>query len=107
MARKERRLPVDDDEYRKALGLSEADELPMQVADWILHDLRRTATTAMADDEKLNIPPHVVDKILNHTSGTHQRRGAHLQSERIHQRASGRAGRLGPLRDGAGAADRE
>jgi integrase len=34
---------------------------------WILHDLRRTATTGMA---KLNIAPHVVDKILNHTAGT-------------------------------------
>jgi integrase len=34
---------------------------------WILHDLRRTATTGMA---ALKIPPHVVDRVLNHTSGT-------------------------------------
>jgi integrase len=34
---------------------------------WTLHDLRRTAATGMA---RLNFPPHVVDKILNHTSGT-------------------------------------
>jgi integrase len=34
---------------------------------WILHDLRRTATTKMAE---LKIPPFVVDRILNHTSGT-------------------------------------
>jgi integrase len=34
---------------------------------WVLHDLRRTATTGMAG---LKIPPHVVDKILNHTAGT-------------------------------------
>jgi integrase len=34
---------------------------------WILHDLRRTAATGMA---RLNIPPHVVDRVLNHTSGT-------------------------------------
>jgi integrase len=33
---------------------------------WVLHDLRRTATTGMAG---LNIVPHVVDKILNHSSG--------------------------------------
>jgi integrase len=33
---------------------------------WILHDLRRTAATGMA---RLNIPPHVVDKILNHSVG--------------------------------------
>jgi integrase len=34
---------------------------------WTLHDLRRTAATGMA---RLNFPPHVVDKILNHRSGT-------------------------------------
>jgi integrase len=34
---------------------------------WILHDLRRTAATGMAS---LNIAPHVVDRILNHVSGT-------------------------------------
>jgi integrase len=39
----------------------------MGADDWILHDLRRTAATGMA---KLNIAPHVVDKILNHVSGT-------------------------------------
>jgi hypothetical protein len=33
---------------------------------WILHDLRRTAPTGMA---LLNVPPQVVDKILNHVSG--------------------------------------
>jgi integrase len=34
---------------------------------WVLHDLRRTAATGMA---RLNFPPHVVDKVLNHASGT-------------------------------------
>jgi hypothetical protein len=34
---------------------------------WILHDLRRTVASGMA---RLNVPPHVVDKILNHVSGT-------------------------------------
>jgi integrase len=34
---------------------------------WILHDLRRTATTGMA---ALRVLPHDVDRILNHTSGT-------------------------------------
>jgi integrase len=38
-----------------------------EIDPWILHDLRRTATTGMA---ALKIPPHVVDRILNHTSGT-------------------------------------
>jgi integrase len=36
------------------------------VGKWILHDLRRTAATGMA---RLNIAPHVVDRILNHVSG--------------------------------------
>jgi integrase len=34
---------------------------------WTLHDLRRTAATGMA---QLNFAPHVVDKVLNHVSGT-------------------------------------
>src|SRR3984885_8643614 len=38
-----------------------------QVHPWILHDLRRTAATGMAG---LRVLPHVVDRILNHTSGT-------------------------------------
>ena len=38
-----------------------------EIAGWILHDLRRTAATGMAGR---NIAPHVVDRILNHVSGT-------------------------------------
>lgn len=37
------------------------------VEPWILHDLRRSAATGMAG---LKVLPHVVDRILNHTSGT-------------------------------------
>ncbi|MGD9785704.1 MAG: tyrosine-type recombinase/integrase [Hyphomicrobiaceae bacterium] len=37
------------------------------VADWTLHDLRRTAATHMA---RLGVAPHVVERILNHTSGS-------------------------------------
>ena len=37
------------------------------IPNWVLHDLRRTAATGMA---RLNFPPHVVDKVLNHVSGT-------------------------------------
>ena len=49
--------------------LSEAgkDASQARVGEWILHDLRRTAATGMA---ALNISPHVVDRILNHVSGT-------------------------------------
>ena len=41
--------------------------LGREIEPWILHDLRRTATTGMA---RLKFPPHVVDRVLNHTSGT-------------------------------------
>ncbi len=37
------------------------------VKDWRLHDLRRTAASGMA---RLGVAPHVVEKILNHSSGT-------------------------------------
>jgi integrase len=59
--------PEDDDELRKVLGLPNGRALPVEIANWTLHDLRRTAATGMA---RLKIPPHVVDKVLNHTSGT-------------------------------------
>ena len=49
--------------HRRSMGLSEHTKIP----DWRLHDLRRTAATGMA---RLNFPPHVVDKVLNHVSGT-------------------------------------
>jgi integrase len=41
----------------------EGEELPH----WILHDLRRTVATEM---QKLSIPPHVTEAVLNHKSGT-------------------------------------
>ena len=42
------------------------DELS-EVSDWRLHDIRRTATSGIA---QLGIAPHIADKILNHQSGT-------------------------------------
>lgn len=47
----------------QALGKQKGDAIP----NWTLHDLRRTAATGMA---RLKIAPHVVDRVLNHTSGT-------------------------------------
>ena len=35
--------------------------------DWVFHDIRRTAASGMA---RLEVPPYVVEKILNHVSGT-------------------------------------
>jgi integrase len=60
-------LPEGDKEYRRALKLPAEKELPTEIPGWTLHDLRRTAATGMA---RLNFPPHVVDKVLNHASGT-------------------------------------
>ena len=37
------------------------------VESWVLHDIRRTCATGMAE---LGIAPHVLDRVLNHTSGT-------------------------------------
>jgi integrase len=41
-------------------------EAGTSIADWRLHDLRRTAATRMADTGTL---PHVIEAILNHISG--------------------------------------
>lgn len=60
-------LPEDDAQLRKTLRLSPGKALPVEIPDWRLHDLRRTAATGMA---RLNFSPHVVDKVLNHVSGT-------------------------------------
>lgn len=43
---------------------------PVEIAPFTIHDLRRTAATGMAS---LRFPPHVVEAVLNHRSGT--RRG--------------------------------
>jgi integrase len=36
------------------------------LAHWVLHDLRRTAATGMAN---IGIEPHIIEAILNHVSG--------------------------------------
>jgi integrase len=47
--------------------LGELGEKCEPIPHWVLHDLRRTAATGLA---RLGFPPHVVDKILNHVTGT-------------------------------------
>lgn len=47
-------------------GKRELDKLAEQ-HDWTLHDLRRTAATGMA---RAGVQPHVVERVLNHVSGT-------------------------------------
>ena len=44
-----------------------ADPRPEPVAAWRIHDLRRTAATGMA---AMNFAPHIVERVLNHISGT-------------------------------------
>jgi integrase len=36
------------------------------VSGWVLHDLRRTCATGMAD---LGVQPHIIERVLNHASG--------------------------------------
>lgn len=45
---------------------------PPNIEPWVLHDLRRTAATKMAE---LKTPPHVVEAVLNHLTGTQTRLG--------------------------------
>jgi integrase len=61
-------LPEEDADLRRALKIPASKPLPVEIPHWTFHDLRRTTATKMAG--KLKIAPHVVDKILNHTSGT-------------------------------------
>jgi integrase len=56
------------DKAAQALGYDSAERLALHILKpWRLHDLRRTAATGMAG---LGFPPHVVDRVLNHVSGS-------------------------------------
>lgn len=57
-----RRSPISG--FSKALRHIHAQS---ETCDWRFHDLRRTAASGMA---RLRVPPHVVEKVLNHISGT-------------------------------------
>lgn len=63
-------FPAQGDSNNAFSGFSRAkrrlDELS-HTTDWVVHDLRRTAATGMA---KLGVAPHVVERVLNHTSGS-------------------------------------
>jgi integrase len=81
-------------DQRMLVELREMKESPnAEIEPWILHDLRRTAATGMA---RLNIAPHVVDRILNHVSGTIRgvaavyNRHAYLEERRAALEAWGR-----------------
>jgi hypothetical protein len=57
---------AEDDEHQRITNISPNKSPTVEIAPWILHDLRRTATTGMA---RLKVPPHVSDKVLNHLTG--------------------------------------
>jgi integrase len=52
------------------------------IADWLVHDLRRTVATRMAD---LGVQPHVIEQILNHQSG-HKRGPAGVYNRSSYER---------------------
>jgi integrase len=65
------RVPVAGSSIAKrrldtAVATQRADASLPPIADWHLHDLRRTMASGMA---RLRIAPHVIEKVLNHQSG--------------------------------------
>ena len=36
------------------------------MSDWVIHDIRRSVATGMAD---IGIQPHIIEAVLNHVSG--------------------------------------
>ena len=63
-----RTTPVEGFSFPKTKRLDPAMRATLgELAPWVLHDLRRTATTGMA---RLGVAPHVADKVLNHVGGT-------------------------------------
>jgi integrase len=93
------------------------DERIGEIEDWGLHDLRRTAATIMGDE--LEVPPHVVEAILNHIStqasgkagvaGVYnrasylreKRAALDLWSEHLMSIVEGRAAKVVPIKRGA------
>lgn len=51
---------------RTALDKRLAEQTKKKVAEWRLHDLRRTVATRMAE---IGVQPHIVEAVLNHISG--------------------------------------
>jgi integrase len=56
------------------------DEKVNLVQPWVLHDLRRSVATRMAD---LGIQPHIIEAVLNHVSGHKAGVARYLQSRRL------------------------
>ena len=54
-------------QLRREISEAGGDVESAEIPPWTFHDLRRTAASSIA---RLNTPPHVVDRVLNHVSGT-------------------------------------
>lgn len=93
---------------QEAKGRGDTPDAVKPLPDWRFHDLRRTAATMMAE---MGIPPHVVDKILNHTQGTIKGVAAiynrHQYLEERKQALEAWAERLGALSHRSRASDEE
>ncbi|MDR6634204.1 integrase [Phyllobacterium sp. 1468] len=59
------RAKITLDKKMAAIAEKERGE-PVTIPDWRLHDLRRTVSTKMNDEDSLGILPHVVEAVLNH-----------------------------------------
>ena len=51
---------------KREVGADDGREYP-GTDDWTIHDIRRTVATGLA---KLKVEPYIVERILNHSSGT-------------------------------------
>jgi len=51
----------------RMIAARRASEGSPEMPEWWLHDLRRTAASGMA---QLGVPPHVIERVLNHISGS-------------------------------------
>ena len=67
--------------------------LPQDMKPWRLHDVRRSVATGMA---RLGTDIAVIERVLNHVSGTSSRRRRHLSAAWVRRRASHRARKMGP-----------
>lgn len=57
----------DKEDLDKRINARRKENKSINMPGWVLHDLRRTVASGLAS---LEIPPHIIEAILNHSSGT-------------------------------------
>ncbi|MEM9628322.1 MAG: hypothetical protein AAGA21_18970 [Pseudomonadota bacterium] len=57
---------ISNADFESSHKINRSDSLDSKLEPWVLHDLRRTAVTGMAD---LGVQPHVIEAVVNHVSG--------------------------------------